>query len=101
MSRSHPTLFDVPKDSPSREQRLAEFKREHGVWTYHSKHMSREDECWSALLLLPGETEKAMWERIGSRCSALEDEGSLVTGRTEREAIERLCENCGLPKPTL
>jgi hypothetical protein len=96
---THPTLLDVPKDRPSRQQKLDEWKRKHNVWTHHAKQMRREDEPWSALLKLPNETEDAMWARIGSRCLALEDEGTLVTGETERLAIERLCENFELPKP--
>lgn len=93
---THPTLFDVPKDSFSREQLIAAFKREHRIWTYNSKCGGRDEEPWSAMQMLPGETPDAMWERIGSRCILLEERGELVTAATEREAIKRLCENLGI-----
>jgi hypothetical protein len=86
-----PTLFDVPEDHPSREQRIAAVKKELGIYTFHSKHMDKSNEPWTAILKESvDETDDAMWERVGRYCVRMEDEGTMVYGRTEREAIERL-----------
>lgn len=95
-----PNLLDVPKDSPSRKERLEAFKAKHGVWT-HNSHLPPEGEPWSALLvpkarLAMDEPTAEPMKLIAGYCSLLDEMDLLVTGKTQREAIQTLCEKNGI-----
>lgn len=100
----HPTLIDVPKDSPSKRERLEAFKKLHGIWT-HNAGYEPKDEPWSALALnqsavaLNGYGVKpadSPLDIIAGYCRLLDEWNLLVTGETEREAIRTLCEKNGI-----
>lgn len=103
-----PNLIDVSKDSPSKADKLEAFKKEHGIWT-HRATIAKQDYPWSALLLptnphyeLPYQEfvkDLEPVEIIAGYCRILDEAGFLVTGKTESEAIDRLCVNIGITQP--
>lgn len=52
----HPTLFDVPKDSPSLREKITAFKQAHGICTFHNPNMHRKDQPWLALVKFAQDT---------------------------------------------
>lgn len=99
-----PNLLDVPKDSPTRKERIEDFKKRHGIWTYHC--YTPPEAPWDAMLVpkaaesLKGygvkPTDEPM-EMIAGYCRLLDEWNLLVSGKTEREAIRTLCEHNGIP----
>lgn len=97
-----PTLFDVPKDSPSRKDRLRAFKATHGIWT-HSAYRSSGigiSAKWIAVWVVGARKQLAGYgpevdhmtgmDLVTSYCRLL-GEGDLMTeGKTEFEAVELL-----------
>lgn len=90
-----PNLFDVPKDRPTQKERLEAFVKQHRIFTYGNKAHG-----WDAMLIeqarqflaeYRGKTEGHPIEMISGYCRLLEEANMLVTGKTEREAIEELC----------
>lgn len=101
-------LIDVPKDSPTRKQRVEAFKKEHGIWTHGNKKNGVGDHAWDALSVLHahagldgyGLTEIQRLEPmalVSAYCRLLDEWGLLVTGETEVKAIRTLCRNIDLP----
>lgn len=97
----HPTLFDLPKDSPSRKQRLDAFKREHGIETHYCRgvdypwlacHMPSAREIASEY----DETIATLADAIAKFCRLLDECGALVEANSERQAVEQLCVNLGI-----
>lgn len=102
-----PNLFNVPKDRPTRKERIEAFKREHGIWTYGDKKNRVGDHAWDAMSVtlacerlsgydLSEEVRKEPIMLIAGYCRLLEEMGILVTGQTEVEAIRVLCVNIGI-----
>lgn len=99
------TLIDVPKDSPSRQQKLNALKRALGIETHYAKHLAREDLRWSACHIPTarkigkdyGYDIPNLYEAIAKVCRLLEERGVLVNGISERDAVRTLCENIGVP----
>lgn len=104
----HPTLFEVPKDSPSHKERIEAFKKRVGIWTHNAgvKANANDPEFspWMAMLL-PKDGEGVErysdhrcytkgsddpFEIIAGYCRII-DAGRVAYGKTEREAIEILC----------
>lgn len=67
----HPTLFDVPKDSPSRKDRINEFKAKHGIETWNS-----HTEGWPWVACLISEIKK---EGSCYRCYGVKVEDDMPT----------------------
>ena len=104
------TLFDIPtnpKPSVLRNRAKAKLfadekrrlKKLWHIWTHHADFMSREDHPWSALLFDKElrEEYKEPEEAIAHYCRILDEQGRLVTGETERQAIKLLCEKNEIP----
>lgn len=100
----HPTLFDVPKDSPSRKAMLKAFCKANGIWT----HCAPPDvpDRWTALLLpgnphkieLPyGDEETDPMTLISKWVVSLEATGFIHYGPMEENAVESLCRYVGIP----
>lgn len=101
-------LLTVPVDSPTRKQRLDQFKKLHGIETMHSPHMKPDEHPWCAMHWLSAKLigEKygnalpfVMFDYIRAMCRPLEENGILVTGRTEADAVRRLCWNMNIKEP--
>lgn len=99
-----PNLITVPKDSPTRKQRLESLKQSFGIETHFSKAFEIDDNPWiaghlpTARRMGYGVTDKSdLFDCVAKIGRLMEDNGSLVEGRTEREAIHLLCKNLGLP----
>jgi hypothetical protein len=99
-------LFDVPPDTKSLKWKLNEFKAKNGVWTHCAP--PEIEGRWTALLMpgnphinpIPYQDAFKTFEPmdiIAGYCRVLDDAGFLVTGETEREAIENLCRNLNIP----
>lgn len=105
------TLLDVPKDSPSHEERLEAFKKRIGIWTHSGPgESSREFPKWTALLLpTDGEGKERYsdhrpycksddpFELIAGYCRILQESERMEYGHTEREAIQNLCQANKIP----
>lgn len=100
-----PNLLDVPKDSPTRKERIEAFKKKHGIWTYYVAGQPKE--CpWDAMLVPKAVEALAGYgvkpdthpiELISGYCRLLDEWNLLVSGKTEREAIRTLCEHNEIP----
>lgn len=98
-----PLLIDVPRTGPSRRQKLAAFKREHGIETHH---VPGAEDGWCAAHLPsarrlgygvePTDDLPACAAKVGM---LMDEAGIAAYGNTEREAIDQVCRNCGLPLP--
>lgn len=95
-----PNLFDVPKGL-TQKNRLESFVSKHRIFTYGSRAHG-----WDAMLIeqarqllfeYRGKTEGHPIEMISGYCRLLEESNLLVTGKTEREAIEELCRLNNIP----
>lgn len=92
-----PLLLDVPKDSPTTRERLEMFKSIFNIWTFNSGRCGLE-EPWAALFLNPKPkhyTHPMEW--IAAEAQHLEDIQVLCYGRTEREAVSRVCQAQEIP----
>ena len=91
----HPTLFDVPKDSLSRRDRLMAFREAHRIWT----HFCRGEDPWLAMLLPRAEELAKQYgsanfhpvEMMADYCRLLEEQDIIAVGHTERDAVRTLC----------
>jgi hypothetical protein len=98
-----PNLFDVPKDSPTRKERVEAFKETHGIQT-HGTGCTEDPDRWCAVLF------DVAWKRFGCYCAndrsffgLMAGACLLVTeagldgyGDTETTAIRRLCAQNGI-----
>lgn len=94
-------LIEVPKDSPTRKQKLNAFKKAFGIWTHYAAHMP-PDERWIALNVSTArkfwnEPDMSPWDLISNYCRVLEEQGLLEEGKSERDAIAKICANRGIP----
>lgn len=107
---TQPTLFEVPKDSPSHEERLEAFCAEKGIFTYDCD-IEPDADPWIAMVL-PGnamkipvpyeeffatECKSDPMEFYFSYCRILDESKRVNFGRTKREAVERLCGELEIP----
>lgn len=95
MTLKTPNLFDVPKDRPTRKQRLEAFKEQHEIFTYGNKNAGWDamlvSKARESLLGYDGVAVASPIELIMDYCRLLEESQLLISGETEREAIEELC----------
>lgn len=98
-----PYLFDVPKNGPTRREKLARFKSENGFQT-HNCGVQMVDKDWGGQWMAvhmptgyiigasygvkPGDSLIAMCAKI---CRLLDDSGAVGYGRTEAEAVREVC----------
>jgi len=103
MSRT-PMLLDVPRDSPTRKQRLSAIKSALMIETHYCRGMN--ELAWlavhmpSALAMGKGYGIKStddLFECFSKIGRLLDESGIAQYGRTEREAIHKVCEHLGLP----
>ena len=87
-------LIAVPKDSPSRHDLLEAWKNANGIYTHYCD--SIPEAPWEALKMQRGEKREPEMV-IADECRLLEECGRLVEGKTEREAILKLCRNLDIP----
>lgn len=92
-----PLLLDVPKDSPSRKQTLAAFKKAFNIFTHNANFRTRKEHPWSALLCPRPMTDDEAVQHIASYCRILDEARLLVTGETERDALRTLCQENSIP----
>lgn len=99
MSRKTPYLLDVPKMAPSKKERLKQFCAENGIET-HNGNLGLP---WMAAHMLSarkfgyGVTEKSDLFDCVSKVGRLMDESGITAyGKTEREAVTRLCDGLGI-----
>ncbi len=99
MSEKTPNLLDVPKDRPTRKERLEAFKIKHGIWT-HNAGPSLGILPWCAVLVpnarrsLKGYSVPAAAhpiDLIAGYGRLLEEWSLMVEGPTEHETISHLC----------
>lgn len=95
-----PKLLDVPATAPTKAARVQAFKAKHGIWTHYAPHLAREDERWTAMLIVtarermkgygahPHTTGEAM---VAGYCRLLDEMDLMVTGTGEVTTIRRLC----------
>jgi hypothetical protein len=100
-----PNLFDVPKDSPTRKERIEAFKKSNGIKTHNCGGFA-DDEYprWTAAHMPSiyklgyGVKEGMSLGECGALVGRLIDEAGLAAyGKTERDAILRLCVQLGIP----
>ncbi len=97
-----PPLIDVPKTGLSRYQKLKAFKKANEIQTHHCP--SLPDMPWMALHM-PSARELGYgasfeWDFMDfvAKLGRLLDEAGISDyGKTEREAVRRVCENVGIP----
>lgn len=102
-----PLLLDVPKTHMSRYERVQAFKERNGIWTHSCREMRREDHPWCAMLVHRARKALAGYldhdepddpiSLIAGYCRLLDEWSLLVTGKTERDAIRRLCAHNRIP----
>lgn len=99
------TLIDVPKTHPSRQAKLDAFKKLHDIAT-HRSNMAREDCPWCACAMKPAREmwknhqrtgEPTLFDLVAHLCRRLEESGILTTGVSERDAVQLICDNLGIP----
>jgi len=94
-----PNFLEIPKDSPSRKERIESFKRLHGIQTHDAgSEWPRSDLRWCALLfeLAWGHfsgycKEKSLVGLMAGACRLVDEYGLVGFGDTEIEAIHDLC----------
>jgi hypothetical protein len=102
MSAKHPTLFDVPKDSPSRQQRLDVFKKQHGIETHRA--LGKPSEWpWMAAHLPSARSfgygvtpQSDLFDCVMKVGRLMDESGVASYGRTEAEAVEAVCKAVGI-----
>lgn len=95
---NQPLLFDVPKDTPSRRERLRAFKTQHGIETHKSLNV-----CWLACLMPRARrfgyvvtADSDLFDCM-SKVGRLLDEAEVTAyGSTELEAVKRCAEQNGI-----
>jgi hypothetical protein len=101
MSQRTGLLLDVPKDSPSKAERVKAFKAKHEIDTHCC-----DKSDWMAVLMPAarrigsayGVKKTDGMAEIGAKVGRLVDEaGHSGYGRSEAEAIRALCEQNNLP----
>ena len=107
MSEKPILLLDVPKDSPTRKERLKAWKDRNKVWT-HSAGNNWDSGKWVAIAMkqscdaLKGygvAPDIHPMDLVAGYCRLLDEAGLMMEGDTELGAIEKLCRNVGLPCP--
>lgn len=97
-----PNLLKVPKDSPTRKERIESFKKEFDIETHYCKAFEDEHFPWMACKMdiakrirQPYRTSQS--ESLGAImadvCRLLEESGVVAEGNTEAESIRQLCAN--------
>ena len=99
-----PFLLDVPRDRPTRAQRLKAFKKMYQIETHYFAHLDLDEFPWmachmpSARKLGYGVSAQDAMVEILFKVGRLADEAGITDyGKTEREAIRAVCENLGIP----
>ena len=95
-------LFDVPRN----KTRLELIKEQHGIETHNAgPHWGRKNHPWSACHMPSArelaqdcdDTVKDIADAVAKFCRLLEEQGLLVTGETEADAVVELCRNLEIP----
>jgi len=89
-------LFDVPPTKPSVRVRLTEFKARHNILTHHAKHLTAAEDPWLALIPVGRDRDKSIGRIMAESCVDYERTGRCATGRGEKTAVLRLCQQMGI-----
>lgn len=98
-----PNLFDVPKDSPTRKERIEAFKIANDIETHYSDALPEWP--WIAVKMdlardvrEPYRTcdDNSMGAVMADVCRLLDEAGICADGKTEASAIQKLCANLEL-----
>lgn len=90
-----PVLFEVAKQGLSRKEKLAAFCKANHIYT-HLAGAQWGDYKWSAMFIQPERRHEKPEDIVADSCRILSEAGLLVEGMTEREAVEKLCQNVGI-----
>jgi len=99
-----PLLLDVPKDSPTRKQRLEQIKSLLMIQTHYCDGLP--DAPWMAMHMPAARSigkpygvkpTDDMFECMWHVYRLLDEAGVVQEGKTERDAIRKLCDHLGLP----
>jgi hypothetical protein len=89
-------LLDVKPTSKSARVKLTEFKRLHGIGTYCSPGLRREDHPWIAIVPFDEDKGKSIGEIMAHSCRLYEESGYCATGAGELSAIRTLCKQLNI-----
>lgn len=99
-----PFLLDVPKDSPTRREKIQAFKAKHEIQTHSAGKRGDDLQQWmaghlpSCRSLGYGCTPTSdLFECASHVCRLMDEAGYVAYADTEREAIRELCDNLGIP----
>jgi hypothetical protein len=103
---SQPKLFEVQKDSPTHKEKLHAFMSANGIETFHSTGFTRDELPWTAAHMKscrelgygvePDDDIGTCFAKVGR---LMEEAGYVAYGKTERDAVEKVCENLRIEKP--
>lgn len=85
-------LLDVPKSAPSLRQRITAFKKLHGILTFKTSRMKREEYPWIAVLPVEEDKGKDIGTIMAESCRLYDESGYLAEGTGELSAIRTLCQ---------
>jgi len=97
-----PNLLNVPKDSPTRKERIESFKKQYDIETHYCEALDDEHRPWMACKMDVAKRIRKPYRNSESNslgaimadvCRLLEESGTIAEGKTEREAIRQLCAN--------
>jgi len=91
-----PNLIDVPKDSPTRKERIEAFKKQHGIQTHDGGYPGEDrwlatlfDDAWKRYSGYC--KEKTLFGLMEGACRLVEEAGLCSTARSEITAVRELC----------
>ncbi len=92
-------LFDVPKTAQTAREKLTAFKALHGILTYRTPGMLREDHPWLALKPFDDDKCKTLGEIVATRCRLYEESGHCQLATGELSAVRLLCKHLKIECP--
>lgn len=92
----HPVLIEVHATAESARSKLVNFKRKHGIKTWRTPGMRREDDPWIAILPISKDLFKDIGTIMAESCRLYDESGKIAYGKGELSAVRTLCEQTGL-----
>lgn len=100
-----PNLIDVPKDSPTRKERLQAFKAKHGIQTHCAGPNCERDIRWLAVLFDESwkrwsvycKGDKTLFGLMAGACRLVDESEYSGYGPSELSAIRQLCTLNNIP----
>lgn len=97
-----PALFDVPKDAPTRKERMKAFKIANDIETHYCQSWEDDWHPWLACKMdlareirepYRNSESNSLGAIMADVCRLVEESGVIAEGKTERDAIIQLCGN--------